>query len=751
MNALNFLANPVADALGWTLLHAIWQGFALVFPAALILHLLRNQSSSLRYRVSVLTLLAQLLLSAATFIWYYKPMATTLPAATFVSTGQPMPMRWQTIAQTIPWHQQMQQFLEIHLNQFVLIYLIGVVLFGLRLAGGWLYLQRLSHRATQPTTVVWAHLTDKLRAAMAIRAVVQVRESARIAVPMVVGVLTPVLLLPIGLATQLTTREIEAVLAHELAHIKRYDYGVNLLQSVVEVLYFFHPALWWLSARVREEREHCCDDLAVQVCGGDGRILAQALARVEELRLIQTNQAPVLAMAFASKRRQLLHRVRRMLGVPTRPFVSNSSLAGLTLATILLMSISVYAVQDEKPKPRATQPQPTRRHKVDSNSEYGMAGNKKISYVIWKGQKLPTNRVARLQRQLNQVMAGQLSLDNVPKDDRDVLLTIVEKNNSFDSGMNSLAEGLSHIDYNNIVTSALKNVPLSPDGTVEGLAKVNYDSVVQNAMASISKLQLSSDSLKRITAQRKLDSLMASMNAVMAQRKEAIERITKEMSAVALKNQDFEKQLSPLRNLQSKQAGKLGELAGKQARLGVELARLSQRHDAKARAMQKQMEAEQGRLQRQMEQYERQIEQSMKQFEPLTNRLEPVQERLSVLADSISQLYEPISAMSAQIGELSEQLSEDAVRQAQDAMRIVENIHLNIDKKIKIDTPISPVRPRPAPRAPRLSKGVKPVHPAVPPVPAVPVRPNVKVEPVQPPIPHPAPKPKPAPNPDKHK
>ena len=347
MNAFNFLTSPVADALGWTLLHAIWQGFALVIPVAVLLHLLRTKSSSLRYQVGVLTLLVQVALSVGTFFWYYQPVSASQPVLTAGTLHYATQIRWQTVAQALPWQQQTQLFLENHLSQFVFIYLLGVALFGLRLAGGWLYLQGLSKTATQPVAKSWTQLTNQLRSTLAIHTLVQVRESARIAGPMVVGVLKPVLLVPIGLATSLSIREIEAVLAHELAHIKRHDYAVNLLQSVVEVLYFFHPALWWLSARVREEREHCCDDLAVFACGGDGRILAQALARVEELRLVQIQREPALAMAFASKRQHLLQRVKRVLGMPTRPFVSNSSLAGLTLATILLMSVSVYAVQKQ--------------------------------------------------------------------------------------------------------------------------------------------------------------------------------------------------------------------------------------------------------------------------------------------------------------------------------------------------------------------------------------------------------------------
>jgi len=364
MNAIT-LSGPVTNALGWTLVHAVWQGFALVLPVAVLLHVLRSQSSALRYRVSVAGLLAQVLASVATFGWLYKPVATVSAVMTTGAAMQTLPVGWHNLPQTLPWPVQVQQFLAAHLGEFVLLYLIGVAVFALRLAGGWLYLQRLSRTATVPASKQIVILTESLRGAMQLGPVVRVFESVWVAVPMVVGVLKPVLLLPMGLATNLSIREVEAVLAHELAHVKRHDYAVNLLQSVVEVLYFFHPALWWLSARVREEREHCCDDLSVQTIGGDGLTLAQALAHVEELRLTQLT-SPALAMALGSKRQLLLHRVRRMLGVPTRPYISNGSLAGLTLATLVLLSVSVYAVQ-QQPQPKAKTAQTNRRPQIDTD------------------------------------------------------------------------------------------------------------------------------------------------------------------------------------------------------------------------------------------------------------------------------------------------------------------------------------------------------------------------------------------------
>ncbi|AKD57859.1 M56 family metallopeptidase [Spirosoma radiotolerans] len=698
MNSFNFLSSPVADALGWTLLHAVWQGFALVLPAAVALHLLRSRSSALRYRIGTFTLLSQLLVSTATFIWCYTPVATIHSSTSVMMTVQALPVRWQSVAQTLPWHQQMQLFLANHLGQFVLMYLIGVALFGLRLAGGWLYLQRLTQTATQPAASICLQLANRIRSTLAIKIVVQVRESARTTVPMVVGVLKPVLLLPVGLVTNLTSREIEAVLAHELAHIKRHDYAVNLLQSVVEVLYFFHPALWWLSARVREEREHCCDDLAVQACGGDGRILAQALAHVEELRLTPAPSAPALAMALTTNRQQLLHRVQRMLGVPTRPFVSNGSLAGLTLATILLMSISVYAMQKQnQPKPTKSSSPSTRRHKTGNGSEFSMIDNKKVDYIIWKGQKLPASRIARLQKQFDLVMSGQLSLDAVKQPDRDILLTIIETNQGHQEGMEALAEGLSHIDYSNIVASALKNVPLSPDGTVEGLAKVDYDSIINNAFASLPTLNALSDSHDKLN-QRLLDT------------DSLPEEFHNKFLDLKLKYDQLHSQLTANEKAMEDYIAKMREPSNQRQRLYLEQRKLQeemaylqkQASRADFRTLNDALLAEMATAERNLSEARKRLNEfTYKEINPYSDSLSKTFKRLRRLRDSI------------RINE------EQIIRLTPEALETPEPPKANIHTPRGVIAPAAPIPPAASVRAIPAPKPA-PAAPALAPTPAVP-------------------------------
>lgn len=718
MNAFNFLSSPVAYALGWTLLHAVWQGFALVLSTAVILHLLRSRSSALRYRVGTLTLLAQLLASVATFGWYYKPAVAATSLLTSASAVRSFPVRWQTVAQTMPWHQQIQQFLENHLSQFVLIYLIGVGLFGLRLTGGWFYLQHLSRTATSPASDRWASLADQLRATLVIRSVIRVRESARIAVPMVVGMLKPVLLLPVGLAAHLSVHEVEAVLAHELAHVKRHDYAVNLLQSIVEVLYFFHPALWWLSARVREEREHCCDDLAVKACGGNGRILAQALARVEELRLTQVKPVPVLAMALTAKRQFLLYRVRRMLGVPTRPAVSNGSLAGLTLATLLLLSASVYAVQQQqKPKASTTQPKPTRRHKAANGAEFGLSDNRKVDYVIWEGKKLPAARVTRLQRQLDQVMAGQLSLDAVPQADRDILLTILETNQGFQAGMSALGEGLAHIDYDNITASALSDVVLSQDKIAGDLAKVNYDAIVNGALASAGTLSVLTDSLDQLRGlhQQQIDSL----SRLMAQQSKQIEALHRQMEKLRFPVEEFERSQETLEWRKQKLMEERGKILEKRRQL------LNSGSASKNKV-------EPDAIEKQLEVLEPAIKKQELGIDELNKQLEDAQKKLEDARMPMEKLERESEQLGAQMEKLSSQLN----AYSNDMARLVP-----VEPMVEYEYDLRNVRPRRISRSARSIRGVV--------APRAIARPNVMgvpapTIPAMPATPHVAPTPPPA-------
>ncbi|UON82092.1 M48 family metalloprotease [Dyadobacter chenwenxiniae] len=190
----------------------------------------------------------------------------------------------------------------------------------------------------------WRARFGVMTAKMNITQSVEFRETAKIVTPMVIGALRPVVLIPIGLLSGFSTAQIEAILAHELAHIRRNDYLINMLQSFVEVVFFFHPAIWWLSDRIRAEREHCCDDIALSVCG-DKMSLAHALVKVAEWQ-----RTPGFAMAFASKKPLLLQRVQRVLGLNPKPARTLGNLPIMLFALSLVIGVSVYAVAQKSEK-----------------------------------------------------------------------------------------------------------------------------------------------------------------------------------------------------------------------------------------------------------------------------------------------------------------------------------------------------------------------------------------------------------------
>ena len=165
----------------------------------------------------------------------------------------------------------------------VSVWLAGVAILTLRLFSGWMWVQRMKSHDAQPVHEGLDAMGRRLMRRLHIVRAVRFLESRRVDVPTVIGWLRPVVLLPVSTLAGLTPRQVEAILAHELAHIRRHDYLVNLLQTVVETLLFYHPAVWWLSHRIRVERENCCDDLAVSLCG-DPVAYAAALAELEGLR-----------------------------------------------------------------------------------------------------------------------------------------------------------------------------------------------------------------------------------------------------------------------------------------------------------------------------------------------------------------------------------------------------------------------------------------------------------------------------------
>ena len=341
MNALQLLTGPAAQAIGWALLHLLWQGTIVAAILAAVLALMSRQSANARYVVSCGALAMVFAMFLATAVRAYDPAAE--PIATNAATSsetikvslKQLPV---IIAETAAIGVRDRIVATLSSTRSALptivgIWLAGVVFLSSRLLVSWMRARKLVRVGSQPATADWQRVAAHLSDALGLRRAVTLLESAAVEVPSVIGSLRPIILLPASALTGLTPEQIEMVLAHELAHIKRHDFLVNLLQAVVETLMFYHPAVWWMSRRVRIERENCCDDLAVAVCGNPIQY-ARALTRLEELR------ASALSVMVAANGGSLLDRVRRIASGRAEGTVSGSRWA----AAVVMLSILVIAV-----------------------------------------------------------------------------------------------------------------------------------------------------------------------------------------------------------------------------------------------------------------------------------------------------------------------------------------------------------------------------------------------------------------------
>jgi beta-lactamase regulating signal transducer with metallopeptidase domain len=309
----DILQHPYLQAFARALVHFVWQGAAIGIVGYVLLRSLRLSATA--RHTSGVALLAVMLATPVATTWFFvreAPASGGMTAATEfapnasaaagarVVTAPPAP-----IAASSPTSSNATPLVSPVI--VLALWLAGVIVLSIRLVGGWIVARRMARRAIQLAAPDVQRLARLVAGRLALDRVVRIVESSSIYVPVMVGWIKPVVILPTAALAGLTPLQVEALLAHELAHIRRHDYLVNLLQSVVETALFYHPAVWWVSREVRAAREQCCDDLAVGIC--DRLVYATALAELAAMA-----KTPRLALAAVDG--SLAGRVRRILGHP---------------------------------------------------------------------------------------------------------------------------------------------------------------------------------------------------------------------------------------------------------------------------------------------------------------------------------------------------------------------------------------------------------------------------------------------------
>ncbi len=337
------LSNDIVEALGLTIVHSLWQGALIAILLGIFMLATNRFTSGTRYILAVTASLFMLICPVYTFIKNYNPQTRHINTTAIVISSesetlydsQPgMSEENEIIAGKKVLSLNPQQFKSYFYRHFPLIvtaWLLGILAFALKFIGGLAYTQRLKYYRISGISAKWQTKFKKLCKRLNIKKTVKIYESTLARVPMVIGLIRPVILIPVSALTGLAPKQLESIIVHELAHIIRRDYLVNLLQSVVEILFFYHPAVWWINGVIRTERENCCDDIAIEHAG-DSVNYAKALANIQEQLLLKEN----LAMAVTGPKNRLLKRIKRLLN---QPKMKTTFIEGFTASCIIFLGI----------------------------------------------------------------------------------------------------------------------------------------------------------------------------------------------------------------------------------------------------------------------------------------------------------------------------------------------------------------------------------------------------------------------------
>jgi bla regulator protein BlaR1 len=349
---MNFLQqlfpDQVINALGWTVIHSLWQGLFLAIVLYFLLQLFKHKSAQWKYLIANVFLLAILGLAAGTFLFLYEAAQPSLLQQTdqLILVYQPAPTL-STSYQALAPIDRFLAFLSEHISLITSLWMAGLLFFGFRLTGGLLYIQHLKLSARLPEADHWQHILEEMADRLNISFPVFLMESSKTAMPITIGFLKPVILFPVGMVNRLPIEQVEAILAHELAHVYRYDYFCNIIQSFIETLLYFNPAVWWISAVIRRERENRCDDLAVELCG-DSLTYAKALVSLQD----NLSPSPHLAMALSRNKNVLLNRIRRILKQPQQ---NSSTMEKLIVSCLLFSCVCIFSLGAQQPDTKATE------------------------------------------------------------------------------------------------------------------------------------------------------------------------------------------------------------------------------------------------------------------------------------------------------------------------------------------------------------------------------------------------------------
>ncbi len=338
--AENIFGEQLVKNISLTLAHSVWQGMAAAILALLIMAATKKASAALRYDLLIANLL--LFVSAVVVTFLLQPGAAHSPAlpGALVSSNGILYEPSAPAANTGGSLTGIVAFLNTHAVTIVFVWLLLTALRLVHLFIGYWSINRIKKTQVAPVSDFWNEKLAELVASVKVSKPVRLLQSTLVKTPMVISYFKPVILIPASLLTTLPQDEIEAILLHELSHIRRKDFLVNLLQNLIETVFFFNPFVYWMSGLIREERENCCDDLAVSQLKNKATLIKAIVA----CREFSIQDSPRYALAFGRPKEDLLNRVKRIIHKTPRPFHATEKFIFFLCVPLLILT-AVFPLQ----------------------------------------------------------------------------------------------------------------------------------------------------------------------------------------------------------------------------------------------------------------------------------------------------------------------------------------------------------------------------------------------------------------------
>jgi bla regulator protein blaR1 len=342
---LEFFDGSWPQILGFTLLHSLWESFLVFAIVILVLRFIPNKFSTARYITASLGLMTVVLLSIGTFIYLYATSNSSTAITSTTAQGTTLRIMSQTTLTPVGTYlDRASAFIHTYLYLFLMLWIFGTLLFSLRILTGLVYVEKLRRGSTLLQNL-WSDRIQQIARQLNIKRLILLGESSAIHAPVIIGHLKPIILIPLGMCSSLSAEQLETIFLHEIMHIRRKDYLINLLQIIVEAIYFFNPFVWIVSGIMKREREHCCDDAVVQL-HGNAKEYARALAALEESCLSKVG----LALSLAENKNQLLSRIKRLMEKSVKNYSSRERIIPALLLVIGLVCASWISAQTSKPE-----------------------------------------------------------------------------------------------------------------------------------------------------------------------------------------------------------------------------------------------------------------------------------------------------------------------------------------------------------------------------------------------------------------